>query len=67
MAEVAGGLPDTVTGVCAAEPTYGVTVYLVITLPPLLGAVQITVAEALPPVADTPVGAVGAVAPDVGE
>jgi hypothetical protein len=26
VAEVAGGLPDTVTGVCAAEPTYGVTV-----------------------------------------
>jgi len=25
-AEVAGGLPDTVTGVCAADPTCGVTV-----------------------------------------
>jgi hypothetical protein len=26
VAEVAGGLPDTVTGVCAADPAYGVTV-----------------------------------------
>jgi hypothetical protein len=60
---VAGGLPDTVTGVCAADPTYGVTVYLVIALPPLPGAVQLTDAEPLPPVADTPVGAPRAHAP----
>jgi hypothetical protein len=26
VAEVAGGLPDTVTGACAADPIYGVTV-----------------------------------------
>jgi hypothetical protein len=26
VVEVAGGLPDTVTGVCAADPIYGVTV-----------------------------------------
>jgi hypothetical protein len=26
VAEVAGGLPDTVTGVCAADPMNGVTV-----------------------------------------
>ncbi len=32
-----------------------------IALPPLFGAVQLTVAEALPPVAVTPVGAPGAV------
>ena len=63
VAVVAGGLPDTVIGVCAAEPIYGVTVYLVIALPPLLGAVQLTDADPLPAVADTPVGAPGAVAP----
>ena len=67
MVCVAGGLPDTVTGVCAADPTYGVTVYLVIALPPLPGAVQLPVADPLPAVADTPVGESGAVAPDVGE
>src|SRR5262249_5948099 len=38
----------------------GVTVYLVIVLPPLLdGAVQLTVADPLPAVAVTPVGAPG--------
>src|SRR5262249_13514288 len=38
----------------------GVTVYLVIVLPPLLdGAVQFTVADPLPAVAVTPVGAPG--------
>jgi hypothetical protein len=67
VVEVAGGLPDTVTGVCAADPMYGVTVSLVIGLPPLDGAAQLTVADAFPPVADTPVGAPGAVAPEVGE
>ena len=60
VVEVAGGLPVTVTGVCAVEPMYGVTVYLVIALPPLLdGAVQLTVAEPLPAVAVTAVGAPG--------
>jgi hypothetical protein len=39
----------------------------VIALPPLLGAVQLTVADALPDVADTAVGAPGAVAFDVCE
>jgi hypothetical protein len=39
----------------------------VIALPPLPGAVQLTAAEALPAVADTPAGAPGAVAPDEGE
>ena len=32
-------------------------------LPPSAGAVQVTVAEAFPAVADTPVGALGAVLP----
>jgi hypothetical protein len=58
--EVASGLPVTVTGVCAFEPTNGVTVYLVIVLPPLfVGAVQLTVAVVLPAVAVTAVGAPG--------
>ena len=60
VVEVAGGLPVTVTGVCAVVPTYGVTVYLVSVLPPLLvGAIQLTVAWPLPAVAVTPVGAPG--------
>jgi hypothetical protein len=43
VVEVAGGVPVTVTGVCAVEPMNGVTVYLVIPLPPVLaGAVQMT-------------------------
>jgi hypothetical protein len=37
-------------------------VYLVIALPPLFGAVQLTFADLLPAVADTPVGAPGGVA-----
>jgi hypothetical protein len=65
VVEVAGGLPDTVTGFCAVEPTKGVTVYLVIVLPPLFGAVHLTVADLLPAVAVTPVGAPGGVAPVV--
>ncbi len=57
---VAAGLPVTVTGVCAFEPMNGVTVYLVIVLPPLfVGAVQLTVAVVLPAVAVTAVGAPG--------
>src|SRR5436305_6632269 len=59
--EVAGGLPPTRVGACAVPPTYGVTVYEVIGLPPLAGAVQLTVAEPLPGTAFTPVGAAGAV------
>jgi hypothetical protein len=39
----------------------------VIALPPLLGAVQLTVADPLPAAADTPVGTPGAVAFDVCE
>ena len=62
--EVGAGLPVTVTGVCAAEPMNGVTVYVVIVLPPLfVGAVQVTVADALPAVAVTPVGAPGTPGP----
>ncbi len=58
VVDVAGGVPVTVVGVCAVVPMNGVTVYLVIVLPPLLdGAVQLTVADALPAVAVTPVGA----------
>jgi hypothetical protein len=42
---------------------YGVTVYFVIPLPPLLdGALQLTVADPFPGTADTSVGAPGAVA-----
>ena len=62
VAVVAGGLPVTVVGVCAVVPMYGVTVYLVIPLPPVLvGAVQVTDADALPAGAVTPVGAPGGV------
>ena len=58
---VAGGFPLTVTGVCAAAPMNGVTVYDVIALPFAAGAVQLTVADAFPAVAVTPEGASGAV------
>ena len=62
--EVAGGLPVTVTGVWADEPMNGVTVYVVIVLPPLfVGAVQLTVADVLPAVAVAPVGAPGSPGP----
>ena len=64
VVEVGAGLPVTVTGVCAVEPMNGVTVYVVIVLPPLfVGAVQVTVADALPAVAVTPVGAPGTPGP----
>ena len=56
----AGGVPVIVRAVCAVAPIYGTTVYLVITLPPLAGAVHDTVAEPEPATADTPVGASGA-------
>jgi hypothetical protein len=42
---------------------YGVTVYPVIGLPPLEGAVHETATEPSPGVADTPVGTPGAVSP----
>jgi hypothetical protein len=46
VVDVAAGLPVTATGVWAVEPTNGVTVYLLIALPPLFeGAVQLTVAD----------------------
>jgi len=58
---VAGGVPVTVRAVCATVPTNGVTLYWVMTLPPLAGAVQLTVADPLPAVAVTPVGTPGTV------
>ena len=63
MVLVAGGDPVTVLAVCGTPPAYGVTVYDVIGLPPLDGAVQDTVACPSPAVALTPVGAKGAVGP----
>jgi len=60
VVEDAGGLPLTVTGVWAADPMKGVTVYDVMGLPPLDGAVQLTTADPLPAEAVTPVGAPGA-------
>jgi hypothetical protein len=62
-AEVAGGEPLTVVDVCAAPPMNGVTVYEVIGLPPVGGAVQATdtFPEPAPDVATTfPGGAGGA-------
>ena len=46
---------------CATPARYGVTVYMVIGLPPLAGADQLTVADWLPAVAATFVGTAGAV------
>jgi len=59
---VAGGLPVIVVAVCAVVPMNGVTVYEVIALPLFAGAVHDTVADALPAMAVTPVGALGTVA-----
>jgi len=59
---VTGGFPVTVRGGCAVVPMNGVIVYEEIPLPPFAGAVHVTVAEALPAVAVTPVGAAGTVA-----
>ena len=53
LAVVAGGEPVTVVVACAVEPMYGVTMYEV-GGPPDDGAVQVTVAAALPAVAVTP-------------
>jgi hypothetical protein len=61
FALVAGGFPVTLTGLCAVVPTNGVTVYLVIALPPSEGTDQLTTAFAWPGVAVTLVGASGAV------
>jgi len=61
VALVAGGEPVTVLAGWAVEPTYGVTVYCVIALPPFDGAAQVTLALLSPGVAMTSVGAAGAV------
>ena len=53
VTDVAGGDPVTVVAVFAVVPTNGVTVYLVMVLPPLFGAVQVTDAEELWAVATT--------------
>jgi hypothetical protein len=52
VAPVAGGDPDTVVGVCAVDPMYGVTVY-VLGKPPVEGADHDTDALAVPAVAVT--------------
>ena len=61
LAVVGGGLPGTWVGDCAIPARYGVTVYMVIGLPPLAGAVQLTVADWFPAVAVTFAGAAGTV------
>jgi hypothetical protein len=58
---VAGGEPVTTVGLWAAVPMNGVTVEVVIGLPPLAGADQETDADPLPATAVTFVGAAGAV------
>jgi hypothetical protein len=57
--DVAGGLPETVIGVWAVEPIYGVIEYPVGGEPPE-GAVQDSDTWPTPAVASTPVGALGA-------
>jgi hypothetical protein len=61
VAEVPGGLPVTMDVDPATPPMYGVIVYVVIGLPPLTGACQVSVTQPLPAVAATPVGAPGTV------
>src|SRR5579862_8369088 len=61
VAEFVGDWLATVTGVWADDPIIGVTVYELIRLPPLSGEVHVTVADPLPAVATTLVGAAGAV------
>ena len=62
VALVAGGLPrDHGRRLADSTRCNGVTVYEVIGLPPLAGAVQVTLADLSPAVAETPVGAPGAV------
>src|ERR1700712_2737713 len=57
----AGGLPATVTVVCAPPAMYGVTVYEGIVLPPFEGAVQLRLTAESAGLAVTPTGAPGAV------
>jgi hypothetical protein len=59
-APVGAGLPVTVLGARGVPPVHGVTVYDVMVEPPLFGAVHVTLAEAFPAEAVTPVGAAGA-------
>jgi hypothetical protein len=59
-------VPVAGTAVCATPAINGVTEYAVMGLPPSDGAVQVTVADASPLVAATPVGAAGAVTGAVG-
>jgi hypothetical protein len=63
VALVGGGDPRTSVTGCGVVPMYGVTVYFVMPLPPFAGAVQLTVADAFPALALTPLGAPGAVGP----
>ncbi len=56
---VAAGVPLTVVAVWATRPTYGVTVYEMIMLPPFGGAVHVTVADSSPATATTPLGVPG--------
>ena len=58
---VGAGLPVTSLGVCAVAPMYGVTVYFVMALPPLSGAVHVTVAWPSPAEAVGALGVAGAV------
>jgi hypothetical protein len=52
LAVVGAGLPGTVVDACAVEPMYGVMVYAVAGSP-VVGADQVTVADAYPAVAFT--------------
>jgi hypothetical protein len=61
VADVAGGLPETVVPGCGTPATYGVTVYEVIGEPPSDGAVHVTEADPFPADAVTAVGAPGTV------
>ena len=58
---VAGGVPVSVIAVCAWVPMKGVILYS-LTAPPVLGAFQLTVADAGPAVAVTPVTCPGGIA-----
>src|SRR5689334_1052230 len=64
LAVVDGGFPETMVGVWAVVPAYGVTVYVVMALPPSGGMVQLTCAAPSLGLAVTPVGAPGAVGAD---
>jgi hypothetical protein len=62
VADVADADAVTARVLSAVLPRYGVTVYPVSALPPLPGGVHETVAERLPAIATTLVGALGTVA-----